>query len=442
MNTGPPVRGCGCPIRAILNGKPNERESSLPMHALIVNQYALPSGSAGITRHGDLARELAERGHRVSVIASRFNYLTRSSELQPARRGTRDGVVFHWLRTGSYAGNDQRRVRSMVQFMLRATWAGVALRDKPDVVIGSSPQLLAGLSGLLVARRFRVPFLFEVRDPWPSALVDLGAISAGGLTNKVLETIERRLYRHAKRIITVMAHADRRVAEVGEDPGKCVHIPNAAAYPPSAGVLPPRLEEQLRQEAASGRTVVMYAGAHGVSNGLHEVRDALTQLRETDRSTYEGLALFFIGDGPEKESLQRAAALQQHDHVHFHEAVPKPSMIAAMQRADFILVHFARAEFKRYGMSANKLFDAMALARPVLLASPLRDTPVDEVRCGIRYEPGSARELADALKKALRSSTQEREGMGRAGQAEAELRYNLKVTGAQLEQLLVEVTRG
>lgn len=411
------------------------------MHVLIVNQYALPAGFPGITRHGDLAQELVSRGHRVSVIASRFNYLTSRSDASTSA-SDQERVTFHWLRTGSYAGNDRRRVRSMVQFMLRATVVGVALRDRPDVVIGSSPQLLAGLSALLVARRFHVPFVFEVRDPWPSALVDLGAISGRGWANRVLEAIERRLYRHAKRIITVMSHADRRVAEVGEDPGKCVHIPNAAVYPPIAGEVPPDLARVLSEEAGRGRTVVVYAGAHGVSNGLHEILDALTLLRETHPSSYEALALIFIGDGPEKASLRRTAEIQRHEHVHFHDAIPKTSVVAALQRADFALVHFARADFKRYGMSANKLFDAMAVARPVLLASPLSDTPVDEVECGIRYEPGSIRGLADALRVAAGMTADDRRAMGQRGQSEAALRYDLKVTGAQLEELLVEVTEG
>jgi glycosyltransferase involved in cell wall biosynthesis len=248
----------------------------------------------------------------------------------------------------------------MIQFMFQAGAAGIFLRDKPDVVIGSSPQLMAGLSALAIASRFRVPFLFEVRDPWPSALVDLGAISKEGMTNRLLEMVERRLYRHAKRIIAVMPHVDRRVAEVGEDPRKCVHIPNASTFPPVAGEMPSNLEEQLRVEAGTGRTIVLYAGAHGVSNGLREVLDALDLLRETDPESYDRIALFFIGDGPEKASLQHDAGFRKHSCVHFYDAVPKPSMVAALQRADFVLVHFAKADFKRYGMSANKLFERVA----------------------------------------------------------------------------------
>jgi glycosyltransferase involved in cell wall biosynthesis len=410
------------------------------MHVLIVHQYALPAGAAGNTRHGDLGRELVQRGHRVTIIASRFNYLTRAPRESRKGRETIHGVNFHWLDTGSYAGNDWRRVRSMLGFMVRSAVEGLRIRPKPDVVIGSSPQLLAGLSALMIARRFRVPFILEVRDTWPSALVDLGALRAEGMANRGLLLVERLLYRTATAIIAVMPHVDRRVAEVGEDPAKCVHIPNASSVPPHLGPVPQELDIEFQRQAAAGRQIVIYAGAHGVSNGLHQVLDALTLLRDRDNDTYQRLAIFFVGDGPDKERLKRQVELQQLRCVYFHDPLPKASMLAAMSRSDYVLVHFARAEFKRYGMSANKLFDAMAVGRPVLLASPLTDTPVDLVRCGIRYEPGSIEALSEALSKAASTPSAEWLAMGERALAEATERYDLRVTGRQLEELLLEQT--
>jgi glycosyltransferase involved in cell wall biosynthesis len=407
------------------------------LNVLIVNQYALPSGSAGITRHGDLGAELVRRGHEVTVIASRFNYLTHTPT--GSRGETANAVRFRWLRTGAYAKNDRRRIRSMLAFTLRASALGSRLPTRPDVVIGSSPQLLAGLAALVIARRWRAPFIFEVRDPWPSALVDLGALRQGSPTHRLLEGIERMLYKQAVRIITVMEHANRRVAEVGSDPRKCVYVPNATQLSHEAAEAPPALAKQLLLQTSNGRLNVIYAGAHGISNGLNEVVQALTMLRSQDASVYHHLAVTFVGDGSEKPALIELARQQGHDNVFFHDAIAKPAMLAALQLADFVLVHFAAAAFKGYGMSANKLFDAMAAGRPVLLASPLTDTPVDEVRCGFRYEPGSPDRVAGALAAAVRVTASERAAMGERGRKEAQARYDVKITGEQLENLLLEV---
>lgn len=410
-----------------------------PMHILIVNQYALPAEAAGITRHGDLGRELVRRGHRVTVIASRFNYLTRSADAGGAKREDHFGVTFRWLKTGSYSMNDARRTRSMVSFTIRAAAVGISLGRRPDVVIGSSPHLLSGISAWLVARRFGVPFLFEIRDPWPSALVDLGAVRAGSVTHRILERVERFLYRRADRIITVMSHAGVRVGEVGEDPEKCVHIPNASSARLGVETPPPSLGAQMAQESREGRCIVLYTGAHGVSNGLSDVLDAVDILRQEAPRQYERVALFFVGNGPEKESLAERARRSGHEHVHFADAIPKAGTMSAMTRSDFVLVHFAKADFKRYGMSANKLYDAMAVERPVLVATPLTDTPVDEVQCGLRYEPGSPRALVDTLIQAIGMPVAERSAMGQRGRAEMERRYSLDVTGHQLDRLVSEV---
>ena len=175
------------------------------MRILILNQYALPAGEAGITRHGDIGAELVRRGHEVTVIASDFDYFSR----QRTRRGgetnatTHDGVKFVWLRTGAYVGNDRRRMSSMVRYAMSATWAGIRQRPAPDVIIGSSPQPLAPLAADGVARLRRVPWIFEARDIWPSALVDLKAIKRGGRTHRLLERLERYSYQRANAVVSV-----------------------------------------------------------------------------------------------------------------------------------------------------------------------------------------------------------------------------------------------
>ena len=71
------------------------------MRVLILNQYALPAGSAGITRHADIGAELVRRGHQVTVIASNYDYLHRRSGGREQRSEVMDdGVRFIWLRDG------------------------------------------------------------------------------------------------------------------------------------------------------------------------------------------------------------------------------------------------------------------------------------------------------------------------------------------------------
>jgi len=411
------------------------------MHLLIVNQYGLPSGVPGITRHGDLGAHLVRRGHEVTVIASRFNYLTRaSSSGDPTENHA--GVTFRWLDTGAYRTNDRQRLRSMLSFTVRSIVAGLSLRRRPDVVLASSPHLLAGVSGAVLARRYRVPLVFEVRDLWPSVLVDLGAVRAGSRVQWMLERLERWCYARADRIITVPPHADRRVAEVGEDATKCVHIPNATTFrfdatpadDRSGSELPPSLAGIF--DRARGRDVLLYAGAQGVSNGLHVLLDAMDLLRSTDPATYECTAVVLVGDGGQHAELVRDAAARGHEQVFFHPPIEKAAVPAALERASFLLVSFADAPTYGYGLSPNKLFDYMAAGKPVLLASRLTDTAVDEADAGRRYDPGSAESLADGIRALVGTSTDERRAMGLRGRALVRDRYTIEATGDRLDALL------
>ena len=409
------------------------------MHVAIINQYALPSGVPGITRHGDLGAELVRRGHRVTVLASRFHYLTREGNDERPPAEVRDGVDFRWLDTGTYARNDRRRTRSMLAFTVGSIVTGWRM-PRPDVIVASSPHLLAGIAGIVLSRRFGVPFVFEIRDLWPSALVDLGALRRGSLLHRGLVWLERLCYRAARRIIAVPPHAARRVAEVGGDPARCVHIPNATTLQAATGTsaeVPGSLAAIL--ERVGDRKLLIYAGAQGISNDLATLIRALAILERQDPSASQEIATLLIGDGGEHPSLvERAAQLGDHQ-VYFHPPVDKAAVRALFERADALLVSFADAEVYDYGLSPNKLFDYMAAGRPVLLASRLTDTPVDEADAGRRYEPGSAESLAAALAAVMSLPEAERQAMGERGRRLVAERYTLPVTGGQLEELLLDV---
>ena len=94
------------------------------------------------------------------------------------------------------------RILNYSSFCLSAGVTGLSL-SRPDVVIATSPQLLVGLSGFWLARRKRVPFVFEVRDLWPESLAAVGMGNENSLLYKTLARVARFLYRHSDRVVVV-----------------------------------------------------------------------------------------------------------------------------------------------------------------------------------------------------------------------------------------------
>lgn len=373
----------------------------------------------------------------MTVIASRFHYLTRASTTAATAGETQHGVEFRWVDAGSYTRNDRRRIVSMVVFGVRALISALRTRPRPDIIIGSSPQLLAALAASVAARLLRVPFVFEVRDVWPSVLVDLGAIRKGGLSHRILTWVERHLYRHAARVIVVPPGAGRRLEELGEDSTKCVHIPNAASIGSPPDDPPATLTAML--DAAVGRSIVMYLGAHGVSNDLQTVLDAVDRIRSIDPVAYERLAVVLVGDGSEKPALEASARRRHLERVAFHPPIPKHSVASVLRRADLLLVCFADAPTYDYGLSPNKLFDYMAVGRPILMASRSSTTVLHEHRAGYVYVPGDPIDLAARMIDVLALPVDQREALGQRARDAAAAHYSIGVTGELLERTLRNV---
>src|SRR5512141_344998 len=133
------------------------------MHILLIHQAFAALNEPGGTRHHELARALAARGHRVTVIASRVSYLTGSST--EAEKGELDEAGVTVRRVYTYEALHKsfvHRVFAFLSFMVASFVAGLQVRDV-DLVWGTSPPIFQGLTAWALARLKRRPFLFEVR---------------------------------------------------------------------------------------------------------------------------------------------------------------------------------------------------------------------------------------------------------------------------------------
>src|SRR3972149_9240916 len=174
------------------------------MHILLIHQAFAAVDEPGGTRHHELARSVAGRGHQVTIIASPISYLTGAKRSDQSSWIVRTELEpsITLLRCNTYHALHRsfiHRVISFFGFMVTSFIAGLGVR-KVDLVWGTSPPLFQGFTAWLLARLKGVPFIFEVRDLWPQF-----AIAVGVLRNRTLIKLsfwlERFLYRRAKLVI-------------------------------------------------------------------------------------------------------------------------------------------------------------------------------------------------------------------------------------------------
>ena len=404
------------------------------MHILIIHQAFAGLDEPGGTRHIEIARRMVDSGHRVTIIASPVSYLTGKAE-------TKKGKLFHRetpqpgleiLRSYTFSAIHRsffHRLLGFFSFMLTSWITGLQVR-KVDLVWGTSPPLFQVATAWLLARMKRVPLLFEVRDLWPAF-----AVAIGVLRNKMLiaasEWLERFLYRQADCVVVnspgFIQHVTRRGAKRVE------LVPN--------GVDPAMFDPQRdgsafrRQHNLTGKFIVLYAGAHGISNDLEVVIRTALLLKEKPN-----IRFVLIGDGKEKRNLRSSAQEGGLDNLLFLPAVPKNQMAEALAASDACIAILKPIELYRTTYP-NKVFDYMAAGRPVLLAidGVIRQV-IETSKSGVFVPPGDANALASAVEELANHPLQTKE-MGMAGRQYVQQNFNRQQQADKLIHIVEELEK-
>lgn len=405
------------------------------MRIWIINHYALPPTSAGGTRHYSLARQLIQRGHEVMIVAANYNHFSREYMPHPKEWGRIDhsyDVPITWIPTPAYSGNTIARFWNMLVFSWRILRKKYLPRSlPPDVIIGSSPHIFTPLSALILSKQLKKPFILEIRDIWPDTLVDLGRFTQQHPLIKLMKKIELFLYKKADRIISLLPKANEYLVGHGVLPQHIAWIPNAI----DIDSMP--VFDTVQSERQHTFTFI-YAGAHGLANDLDTVVYAAKILQE--RGMEEKLHICLIGDGPDKMRLKELARKEDVHMIEFRDSVSKKDIYAELNKADVFLMLLKYSPVFRWGISPNKLFDYLAMARPVIFGVDTPFNPIEKYHAGVSITPSDPKALAEAMiylsKLPVAALTQ----MGLNGRAFVFEKHHIAKLTDRLETLLKEVT--
>lgn len=391
-------------------------------HVWILNHYAEEPRQKGLTRHYSLARNLPAYGWKASIIAASTEHNTdvqRLSKAERTRLEVTGGVPFLLLNTPAYRANGLDRIWNMLVYTARSlSPRNLAGLEPPDVIVGSSVHPLAALAGWHLARRHKVPFVFEIRDLWPQTLIDMGQLSSGGLPAKTLLQLERFLCRNARRIITTLPHIKEYLAQHGVKDERITYVANGVdistfpAYP-----YPERNDSTFE---------LMYFGAHGAANSLDTLIKAMRILSDTPEG--QRVRLRMIGSGPKKTELKALAQSFGLTTVRFESPVAKSDIPELARQADTLVICVRNLpDLYRYGISMNKLADYLASARPIIIASAAANDPVADAGAGWTVAPEDPTALAKAIIEACAMGREKRAALGNAGRRHVEEFYAFSI---------------
>lgn len=377
------------------------------MRLLILTQYYPPEIGAPQTRLAALARHLAARGHHVEVVTAMPNHLLgRTYEGYRGKvyvRETLEGIPVH--RTWVYAasGTGLRRMANYLSFAVTSLF-GLARAGHADVIFVESPPLFLSIPGWIAAVVRRAKLVFNVADLWPDSVRELGVMTHGPLL-RFAERLEAWSYRRADIVNAVTEGIDSTLREKKSVPNaKLRFLPNGIDVD---RFVPQHPDETLQRELQlDDRPTFIYAGTHGIAQGLHNVVDAAALVRD------EAVVLF-VGSGPTKRALVARARERGATNVRFVDPVPLDRMPAYFSLAYASIVPLVGGALMR-GARPSKLFPAFSCGVPVVYSGEGEGAAlVADADAGVVVPPEDPVALAGAM-RALVADPVARERMSRA----------------------------
>lgn len=333
----------------------------------IINQYSITPEYPASTRHYELAKYLAKE-FQVRLFGSNFIHHNKKFRFPPftiSREEKMEGFIFQWVGANSYKGNGKLRSINMLLFSFLLLLVGLCKRDKPDVIIGSSPPLFTAFSSLLIAKLRRTHFVLEIRDLWPDSLVQINGVPENKRIVKIMRWMERTLYQHADSIIALTSGIQSRLIEKGIAKEKVYFLPNGIDMETIDIDLDAlrshrnELREKLQYQADD--FVFVYAGSHGPANDLYQLIEAAEQLKDEAH-----LKFLMIGYGPEREKLIKAVADRGlTNRVTLLPSVPKDQINAYLTIADAFIICLKNIPLFKDALP-NKLFDYILHDKPII----------------------------------------------------------------------------
>jgi glycosyltransferase involved in cell wall biosynthesis len=334
------------------------------MRILYLHQYFRTPEEGGALRSYYLSQALVQAGHKVELITAYNGRTYKTADI--------DGVIVHYLPI-PYS-NDfgfVKRVSAFLKFVWKSTVLAFKLKNI-DCCFATSTPLTIGLSALILKKIKGIPYIFEVRDLWPEAPIQLGFIR-NTILKSVLIWFEKELYRNAEKIVALSPGMVSGIEKFKLSTPVYL-IPNMADCDFYKPVYKPDSEDFL----------VVYTGMLGKANKV----EFLLQIAKICQE--KGLAeikFIITGSGSEEEFLKQKARGLQLNNLQVSGNLTKNEIRDLLQKVAATYTSFDTFPVLETN-SPNKFFDSLAAGKLSIVNTKgwLKEL-VENSNCGFYADP-------------------------------------------------------
>ncbi|MBS0252944.1 MAG: glycosyltransferase family 4 protein [Proteobacteria bacterium] len=407
------------------------------MRLIFINRFFHPDHSATSQMLSDLAFGLAQRGHEVNIITSRFRYDDSAAQLSVTEKVGGVRVERIWT---SRCGRNSIILRSIdyLTFYLAAVWALLKATRRGDVVIAMTDPPAVSVVAALVVKMRGANLVNWLQDIFPEVAE---ALTPGGSVAKAvflpLRVFRNASLRCAERNVAIGTSMAERLHSFGVNRERIAVIPNWSEVEAIRPIAPS--QNRLRADwNLTNRFVVGYSGNLGRAHDVETMLSAIAIFAKLPAGAHE-VHWLFIGGGAGYDRLKREAENGGFKNISFYPYQPRNALAESLSAAD---VHIVSLKPELEGLIVpSKFYGIAAAGRPTIFVGCPRGEVAREIAncdCGASVAIGDAHALVEAVNAMVRDPAR-RVAMGERARAMCEEKFSKTRTIAMWNALLLGI---
>lgn len=332
---------------------------------LYIHQYFKTPEEGGALRSYFISGELVRSGYKVYVLTSHNQPQYEIKEIE--------GISVHYLPV-PYSNNLSfgQRYLAFLKFVF-ASIKHASNLPRPDLVYATSTPLTVGIIALWLKWRKGIPFIFEVRDLWPEAPIQLGIIK-NLFVKKLALKLEKTLYKKPCAIIAL-------------SPGIATGIKKKVSSTPV--IMIPNMADvsfyglNTSSQKSAGIITIGYFGAFGLANNLEFILD----IAKACQQQHFPIHFIFAGEGLKKAFIKKNIQQLDLKNIELFPMKNRFEIRELMEQVDACLTTFLKIPVLETN-SPNKFFDGLAAGKlNIVNTGGWLRTLVEKHECGIYIDP-------------------------------------------------------
>jgi colanic acid biosynthesis glycosyl transferase WcaI len=401
---------------------------------LIVSQYFWPENF----RINDLAKELLERGHEVTVLTGWPNYpegrIYEDFWKSPKKYERYEGIKIIRVPLISRGQSAIRLAANYFSFVLSASLLGsISLIGKKfDIIFVYEPSpITVGLPAIFLKFLKKTPIVFWVLDLWPESLSAVGVVKSKKILNAV-GVVVRFIYKNCDLILAQSKLFIGGIEKYCTGREKIQYFPSWSEELFHDAAVTPAPELEIKKHVFN----ILFAGNVGDAQDFPTILKAAELLRERIDIRWiivgDGRMAGWVKEQIEKRNLQT--------NIVMTGRFPLEKMPSFFAHADALLVSLKANDI--FAMTIpGKVQTYLSSGLPIIGALDGEGASIlHESGAGYVCQAGAADELSLIVSKMASLSKEQRFEMGKAGKLYYEAQFEKKLLIDKLENYFESIS--